>query len=100
MKVSGRLESIQALRAVAAIGVVFTHAITRIARTFPHEANQSLFISGEGGQLTVGDAVSTCFSSSLASSCSMSIRNILAGLVHQQNSLLGAFCGLCLSIGF
>jgi peptidoglycan/LPS O-acetylase OafA/YrhL len=55
-KVSGRLEAIQALRAVAAIGVVFTHAITRIARTFPHEANQSLFISGEGGQLTVGDA--------------------------------------------
>jgi exopolysaccharide production protein ExoZ len=64
MKVAGdrlgnnfhRLESIQVLRAVAAIGVVFTHAITRLARTFPGEISHSLFVYGPGGQLTVGDA--------------------------------------------
>ena len=64
MKVAGdrlastsyRLNSIQVLRAVAAIGVVFTHAITRLARTFPDETSHSLFVYGPGSQLTVGDA--------------------------------------------
>lgn len=50
-----RLESIQALRAVAAIGVVFTHAITRISMTFPKGESEFLF-AGPRGQLTVGDA--------------------------------------------
>lgn len=50
-----RLESIQVLRAVAAVGVVFTHAITRIGMTFPRENQHSLF-TGPGGQFTAGDA--------------------------------------------
>jgi exopolysaccharide production protein ExoZ len=50
-----RLGSLQLLRAVAAIGVVFTHAITRISVTFPQGDGQSLF-AGPHGQLTVGDA--------------------------------------------
>jgi exopolysaccharide production protein ExoZ len=50
-----RLESIQLLRAVAAIGVVFTHAITRIGVTFPGVKGDFLF-AGPRGQLTVGDA--------------------------------------------
>jgi exopolysaccharide production protein ExoZ len=52
---AGRLESIQWLRAVAAIGVVFTHAITRISTTFPLGIQHSLFTDAHG-QLTVGDA--------------------------------------------
>ena len=51
----GRLESIQVLRAVAAIGVVFTHAITRLSTTFPGASDHALF-TGAGGQLTAGDA--------------------------------------------
>jgi exopolysaccharide production protein ExoZ len=51
----GRLQSIQVLRAVAAIGVVFTHAITRLSTTFPGASDHALF-TGLGGQLTVGDA--------------------------------------------
>jgi exopolysaccharide production protein ExoZ len=51
----GRLESIQLLRAVAAIGVVFTHAITRIGVTFPDVKGEFLFADSRG-QLTVGDA--------------------------------------------
>jgi exopolysaccharide production protein ExoZ len=51
---SGRLQSIQMLRAVAAIGVVFTHAITRIGATFG--ISDRSFFSGAGGQLTMGDA--------------------------------------------
>ena len=51
----GRLESIQALRAIAAIGVVFTHAITRLSSSFPGASDHALF-TGAGGQLTVGDA--------------------------------------------
>lgn len=51
----GRFEAIQVLRAVAAIGVVFTHAITRISATFPGLTGDSLF-TGPRGQLTVGDA--------------------------------------------
>ena len=35
---------------------MFTHAITRIVRTFPEEASHSVFVYGPGGQLTVGDA--------------------------------------------
>lgn len=50
-----RLASIQVLRAVAAVGVVFTHAITRISTTFPHERSHS-FLTDAAGQLTVGDA--------------------------------------------
>lgn len=50
-----RLDSIQMLRAVAAIGVVFTHAITRLSTTFPG-ATDHAFFTGAGGQLTVGDA--------------------------------------------
>ena len=50
-----RLESIQILRAVAAIGVVLTHAITRIGATFPDLAGNFLF-TGPRGQLRVGDA--------------------------------------------
>jgi exopolysaccharide production protein ExoZ len=56
LKISGRLDSIQVLRAVAAVGVVFTHAITRIVRTFPEDTTHSVFVYGPGGQLTVGDA--------------------------------------------
>lgn len=52
---AGRLESIQALRAVAAVGVVFTHAITRMSTTFPRGSHHS-FLTGDDGQLTVGDA--------------------------------------------
>jgi exopolysaccharide production protein ExoZ len=51
----GRLESIQVLRAVAAIGVVFTHAITRLSISFPGAGDHAVF-TGLGGQLTVGDA--------------------------------------------
>jgi len=51
----GRLDSIQVLRAVAAIGVVFTHAITRLSTSFPGASEHALF-TGLGGQLTVGDA--------------------------------------------
>jgi exopolysaccharide production protein ExoZ len=51
----GRLEAIQVLRAVAAIGVVFTHAITRLSATFPGASDDAVF-TGAGGQLTVGDA--------------------------------------------
>lgn len=51
----GRLASIQVLRAVAAVGVVFTHAITRIGATIPPQSHHSLF-SNASGQLTVGDA--------------------------------------------
>jgi peptidoglycan/LPS O-acetylase OafA/YrhL len=51
---AGRLESIQALRAVAAVGVVFTHAITRISTVFPDTSDHSLFAGT--GALTVGDA--------------------------------------------
>jgi len=51
----GRLDSIQLLRAVAAIGVVFTHAITRLSTTFPG-AGDHAFFTGAGGQLTAGDA--------------------------------------------
>jgi exopolysaccharide production protein ExoZ len=50
-----RLDSIQLLRAAAAIGVVFTHAITRIGVTFPQGDGASVF-AGPRGQLTVGDA--------------------------------------------
>jgi exopolysaccharide production protein ExoZ len=50
-----RLEPIQMLRALAAIGVVFTHAITRISATFPQGDAESLF-AGPQGQLRVGDA--------------------------------------------
>ena len=50
-----RLDAIQVLRAVAAIGVVFTHAITRIGVTFPQGDHESLF-AGPHGQITVGDA--------------------------------------------
>jgi peptidoglycan/LPS O-acetylase OafA/YrhL len=52
---AGRLESIQVLRAIAAIGVVFTHAITRISATFP-DANHHSLLAGSDGQLTAGDA--------------------------------------------
>jgi peptidoglycan/LPS O-acetylase OafA/YrhL len=52
---AGRLESIQVLRAIAAIGVVFTHAITRISTAFP-DANHHSFLAGSDGQLTAGDA--------------------------------------------
>ena len=52
---SNRLESVQILRAVAAMGVVFTHAITRVSTTFPGAEGHSLFTSRRG-QLTVGDA--------------------------------------------
>ena len=52
---AGRLASIQVLRAAAAVGVVFTHAITRIGTTFPRESSHS-FLADAAGQLTVGDA--------------------------------------------
>ena len=52
---AGRLESIQVLRAIAAIGVVFTHAITRISTVFPDASHHSL-LTGTDGQLTAGDA--------------------------------------------
>jgi exopolysaccharide production protein ExoZ len=52
---ASRLESIQLLRAIAAIGVVFTHAITRIGTAFP-DANQHSVLAGSDGQLTAGDA--------------------------------------------
>jgi exopolysaccharide production protein ExoZ len=52
---ASRLESIQVLRAIAAIGVVFTHAITRIGTAFP-DANQHSVLAGSDGQLTAGDA--------------------------------------------
>lgn len=52
---AGRLDSIQLLRAVAAVGVVFTHAITRVGATLPRENYHSLFTDANG-QLTVGDA--------------------------------------------
>jgi exopolysaccharide production protein ExoZ len=52
---AGRLESIQVLRAIAAIGVVFTHAITRISTSFP-DANQHSLLASADGQLTAGDA--------------------------------------------
>ena len=52
---AGRLESIQVLRAIAAIGVVFTHAITRISTAFP-DANHHSLLAGSDGQLTAGDA--------------------------------------------
>lgn len=51
----GRLESIQVLRAIAAVGVVFTHAITRVSATFPGLTGNSIF-TGPRGQLTTGDA--------------------------------------------
>jgi exopolysaccharide production protein ExoZ len=53
--IRARLESIQVLRAIAAVGVVFTHAITRVNATFPGLTGSSLF-TGPRGQLTVGDA--------------------------------------------
>jgi exopolysaccharide production protein ExoZ len=50
----GRLQSIQALRAVAAVGVIFTHAITRIGITFPDKAHDSFLT--RPGFLTIGDS--------------------------------------------
>ena len=51
----GRLLPVQMLRAVAAIGVVFTHAITRTWFTILKAGPHSVFASS-GSQLTVGDA--------------------------------------------
>ena len=52
---ANRLESVQMLRAVAAIGVVFTHAITRVGATLSRDNYHSLFTDANG-QLTLGDA--------------------------------------------
>jgi exopolysaccharide production protein ExoZ len=52
---AARLESIQLLRAVAAVGVVFTHAITRVGATLPR-GNYHSYFTDANGQLTVGDA--------------------------------------------
>ena len=51
----GRLLPVQMLRAVAAVGVVFTHAITRTGFTILKAGPHSVFASS-GNQLTVGDA--------------------------------------------
>ncbi|MFT4076783.1 MAG: acyltransferase [Asticcacaulis sp.] len=50
----GKLRPLQVLRAVAAIGVVFTHAITRISMSVSTQGN--LFFLERDGQLRVGDA--------------------------------------------
>lgn len=49
-----RLQSIQALRAVAAVAVIFTHAITRIGITFPGMGHDSFLT--RPGFLTIGDS--------------------------------------------
>jgi exopolysaccharide production protein ExoZ len=50
------LNGIQLLRGIAAVGVVFTHSITRISMTFPGLSERSLFRTAAGGQWTIGDA--------------------------------------------
>jgi exopolysaccharide production protein ExoZ len=51
----GQLLPVQMLRAVAAIGVVFTHAITRTSNSILHAGPHSVFANSVE-QLTVGDA--------------------------------------------
>ncbi len=51
----GHLDSIQVCRAIAAVAVVFTHAITRISTTFGESHPASVFYR-DGRQWTVGDA--------------------------------------------